>query len=217
MTEQGESRYGRMQREAGERHARREAERCAALARGDFTKVVRLGTVPLWGESKRSMSVYVQIKYTDGRLSITGVEGPLPSGDALGSSGQIDISAADMTFAPGWDMEKVLRLRAIWERWHLNDMRPGCEHQRAEGWDKRPIDPTKPLHTYGRHIPGSRAATWNMLVWVTREEHPEGLLSEPCPVCRYKYGSAWLYEAVPGHVLDWLRALPDADKAPAWV
>lgn len=28
---------------------------------------------------------------------------------------------------------KLARLVAIWHRWHLNDMRPGCEHQRE--WD----------------------------------------------------------------------------------
>jgi hypothetical protein len=27
--------------------------------------------------------------------------------------------------------EKILRLLDIWERWHLNDCRAGCEHQRA--------------------------------------------------------------------------------------
>jgi hypothetical protein len=88
-------------------------------------------------------------------------------------------------------------LYALWERWHLNHMLAGCEHQRAEGWAERPIDPTKPLEAYGKHCGESHQATWNMLVWVGREEHPCGLLSQPCPTCGYKYGSAWLKEELP--------------------
>ncbi|MFQ5330249.1 MAG: hypothetical protein ACE5D4_09730 [Thermodesulfobacteriota bacterium] len=42
--------------------------------------------------------------------------------------------------------EKIARLHAIWERYHLNDMHAGCEHQRALGWerdgyDKHPSEP----------------------------------------------------------------------------
>lgn len=53
--------------------------------------------------------------------------------------------------------------------------------------------------------------------WVTESEHPEGLLSKPCPVCGYKYGTSWLKEDVPQDVIDWVRSLPDADKQPAWI
>lgn len=95
---------------------------------------------------------------------------------------------------------KAQRMVAIWQRWHLNDMRAGCEHQRAAGWATRPIDPTKPLNTYGRHSPDQQSDSWNMLVWVTRKEHPAGLLSFPCEVCGYRYGSAWLREEIPADV-----------------
>lgn len=37
--------------------------------------------------------------------------------------------------------------------------------------------------------------------WVDYREHPEGLLSKPCPVCGYKYGSAWLKEELPPEVI----------------
>lgn len=50
----------------------------------------------------------------------------------------------------------------LWDRWHLNGMRAGCEHQRARGW------------------------TW--------ETHP----SAACPECGYRFGSAWLFEELPG-------------------
>lgn len=87
--------------------------------------------------------------------------------------------------------------------WHLNGMQAGCAHQREAGWNKRPIDPSKPLDAYGYFIPGDHhRATWNMLTWVTRAEHPEGLLSEPCPECGYRYGSAWLHAALPADVAE---------------
>jgi hypothetical protein len=65
------------------------------------------------------------------RLSITGVEGPRSNGDARGSCGQC-VEALDhiTTLSPGWTPEMVRRLKAEWERWHLNDLRAGCEHQR---------------------------------------------------------------------------------------
>jgi len=35
------------------------------------------------------------------------------------------------------------------------------------------------------------------LGWLRETEHPEGILSKPCPVCGYKYGNAWNYRAIP--------------------
>lgn len=35
------------------------------------------------------------------------------------------------------------------------------------------------------------------LGWLSEKEHPDGLLSRPCPVCGYKYGTEWLYRAIP--------------------
>ncbi len=53
--------------------------------------------------------------------------------------------------------------------------------------------------------------------WVYPKEHDKGILTKPCPICGYKYGSAWLKRAVPQDVLDWLFALPDTTTQPAWV
>ncbi|KKK83807.1 hypothetical protein LCGC14_2789720, partial [marine sediment metagenome] len=54
----------------------------------------------------------------------------------------------------------------------------------------------------------------NMLTWITRKEHPFGLLSYPCPVCGYKYGSAWLYEPLPQDVIDFLLPLRNHPTRP---
>lgn len=57
---------------------------------GDFRKVLRIGQVkPDW--AKVAFSVFVEIVYKDGCLSLTGVEGPLASGNCRGGAGQIDM------------------------------------------------------------------------------------------------------------------------------
>jgi hypothetical protein len=81
-------------------------------------------------------------------------------------------------------------------------MRPGCVHQAK--WDM-----SKMLE-----MPDGKKREAG---WVTVDEHPEGLLNKPCPVCGYKYGSAWNKETVPDGVLDWLRGLPDTKIHPVWV
>jgi hypothetical protein len=53
--------------------------------------------------------------------------------------------------------------------------------------------------------------------WVDFKDDPRGILCKPCPVCGYKYGTAWLHEDVPQEVIDWLFALPDTPVRPAWV
>jgi hypothetical protein len=52
------------------------------------------------------------------------------NGDARGGCGQISLKDA-LPVKP-WTAEMIARLAEIWHRWHLNDMRAGCEHQRAE-------------------------------------------------------------------------------------
>ena len=49
------------------------------------------------------------------------------------------------------------------------------------------------------------------------DEHPDGLLTKPCPVCGYEYGSAWKYKELPEEVIQFINDLPSASKQPAWV
>jgi hypothetical protein len=161
--------------------------------------------------------LFVSIKFDGQRLSITGVEGPKANGNCRGSCGQC-IGALDrISRNDDWNEQMVHDLKTAWQKWHLNDMRAGCEHQRAGGWDKRPIDPTKPLDSYGCHFDGQKHSSWNMLTWVTEDEHPDGLLSKECPVCGYKYGSRWLHEDIPESVLEMLLGLPEATRHYSWV
>lgn len=75
------------------------------------------------------------------------------------------------------------KLYAVWGRWHLNDMRAGCEHQEAAGWGKRRLDSGK----------------WAGHAW----EHEGGCLCKPCPECGYQYGTAWLHEELGDELLQW--------------
>lgn len=108
---------------------------------GFMHKTLRLGTVKTW-EDGRWMSVYCKVQFEAGRLSISGVEGPLPGGNCLGSCGQIDMSLepSKIKLATGWTRELLLRFLAVWKNWHLNDMTAECEHQRARGetWSTHP-------------------------------------------------------------------------------
>lgn len=110
---------------------------------------------------KPGMKIKVTIDYDGKRLSITGDGWEANSYGRLVESfgGQcVDELAAEFPAAA--------ELVRLWDEWHLNDMRAGCEHQRALGWRRY-------------------------------DDHP----SEPCPTCGYKYGTAWLYEAIPPVVL----------------
>ena len=176
-----------------------------------FTKVVRLGKTDT---GFRVVDVFCSIKWDGAKLSITGVEGPRKNGDAWGSCGQIVMGKPKIKeCAPGWTLGKVARFWREWSAWHMNDMRAGCEHQRAEKWAEYPIYPDQPTRAYVKH-PGG-AMGWNMLTWLPANKG--GLMSMPCDKCGYKFGTAWLKEDVPTDVLAWLRGLPDTDTTPAWV
>lgn len=73
------------------------------------------------------------------RLSITGVEGPMSNGDCRGGCGQIIDTLRRLleSRSARLAIEKadLARLIEVWDEWHLNDTRAGCNHQRAKGAD----------------------------------------------------------------------------------
>lgn len=97
----------------------------------NFRHVMNPGHVALGGG--RCAPVFVEVEFREGRLSFTGVEGPEKNGNCAGSCGQIELNPEEFTrFSDGWDAAKVQRLADMWKRWHLNDLRAGCEHQRTD-------------------------------------------------------------------------------------
>ena len=160
----------------------------------NFQKVVRLGVL-----RDPQCNVYCKIEYTNGRLSIMGVEGPTRNGNAVGGCGQLSLSATDISEpAPGWSTERIAQFLDVWEKWHLNDMRAGSPAQRA--------------HLATLQYPGY-SATRSHYEWACDELRAVGLH----PDAGYLYGSSWLREDVPDDVVAFLFALPDTDIQPAWV
>lgn len=258
-------------------------------------KVMRIGQVET--SKGRWCDLHIEATITkEGELSITGVIGALPSGNCVGGAGQIHmefkhlnpahddkrtshlVTPDEICFADGWTDTTWLYLLDVWHTWHLNHMKPGCEHMTGEEWNaskeltlyyfrtqkhvtdtiqafkdrameclKQGISahpsaeetrlallPDKLTLWYadladylGRDYEANspryendhynKASEKKNAGWTRPEEHPGGLLCKPCPVCGYKYGSAWRKRELPQSVIDFLESLPVADKAPAWV
>lgn len=173
-------------------------------------KVVRLGTVQYAGA--RRIPIFCKIEYQDGRLSLSGVEGPTHDGNCRGSCGQIvmHLRGCEESVVPatGWDTATLKQFFSVWDRWHLNDLTAGSPAQeeflrqhRAE-WES--------------HKAALEGACPDYYTWACKALAAAGL--HPDPNCGdYRYGSAWRKVDVPDDVLAWLRALPDTDVQPAWV
>lgn len=84
-------------------------------------------------------------------------------------------------------------------------------------WSIKTTDPTPPPDYVPDTILNRSNAETKTLGWLTESEHPEGILSRPCPTCGYKYGSSCKKVELPADVIEFLESLPDTDITPAWV
>ena len=108
------------------------------------------------------------------------------------AGGQLEDHIFDYLKKYLYPRDKIKRMVEVWKEYHLNDMNAGCEHQRAEQWgEKELILPSGEKKRSG---------------WVYEKEHPEGVLSKPCPVCGYQYGSAWLFRAIPEEIIQEIKS-----------
>jgi len=181
----------------------------------------RSGSAEVRGE------VYIKIEYTEGKLSLSGVEAPTRDGNALGSCGQISSKLSEYKeprFNQGWMERDFYRLKEYWRVWHLNNLQAGCEHQRAARWEDKRIKPEELPDCRSNRDEGGILAIWVYPLEARGEKfvnndscHKDGLLTKACPNCGYKYGSAWLKKEVPEEVINWLFALPVTKNNPAWV
>jgi len=73
-----------------------------------------------------------------------------------------------------------IKILEIWDKWHLNDLRAYCIHQ-------------KPI--VERH----KGKSYDELIKI-----PE---LKKCPVCGYRYGSQWRYEPLPEEVIEFIKSL----------
>lgn len=79
-------------------------------------------------------NAFVEITYENGKLSLRGVIGPMRNGNCKGSCGQCDEEIRNGMPKEPWTKEMLEKLCDIWDKWHLNDMRPYCQHQKEFGW-----------------------------------------------------------------------------------
>ena len=165
---------------------------------GAFKKTLHLGST---GKTEHNSRVFCRVEFDGRRLSISGVEGPLRNGDALGGCGQILETLDRLTFyAPGWDADSVSRFAAYWERWHLNDMRAGTPAQETA---------VKTWLADGNRYDYDRVC----LMLRGKDLNPD----KSNPRDPYRYGTRWLFEAIPLDVLEYLESLPESEVTPAWV
>lgn len=194
---------------------------------------------------KITRSVEIEWELENGRFSMTG---------AIWNHSHTDWESGGQNLEEIAEMfpenAKVQRMVEIWRRWHLNDMRAGCEHQRNIDTTRKvevvTYKLTREAHQMRRKaekeaqlaaVEGRIAnltdagkfligPDWfrdlhsapdadsplsglyevskremKAIGWITQDEHPEGMLSRPCEVCGYKYGSAWLKEEIPAEVI----------------
>ena len=97
-----------------------------------------------------------------------------------------------------------LSVYRLWNLYHLNDMKAGCEHQRAAKWEDKRIDPKELPNSHANRDKRGIVAHWIYPLeakgrnFVDSDSiHKDGLLTKPCPVCKYRYGSVWLFEPIP--------------------
>jgi hypothetical protein len=105
------------------------------------------------------LPVWIEIQYENERLSITGQIGKQSYGQICMDFDHLDKSQNDtrmshpikpneINFFGAWNTSKWYKLLDIWHKWHLNDMRAGCEHQTAFGYDSKYLSEGCPICGY---------------------------------------------------------------------
>jgi hypothetical protein len=87
--------------------------------------------------------------------------------------------------------------------------------------DEEPKPPSeryeRAKHLYGHWAGNVESPESKTLGWLYPKDHPDGLLGRKLRPDGPGYGTAHFSETVPGDVIEFLKALPDTDKQPAWV
>lgn len=156
--------------------------------------------------------MYLKIKLSENdNISISGVIGPLKSGNCRGGCGQIIDKLSDIVvYNKGWDENTVLKLKALWKKCHLNDLKAGTPEQedaismgRAEGNKYEYIAACNYLKSIGLYkVPVKDA-----------QPYSKYKLEKDT----YAYGSAWLRFDVAKEDIEELFSFPKSEKEPAWV
>ncbi len=103
-----------------------------------INKKVCIGVLP------KGDDITVEINFDGKRLSIMGSIGRHECGQIITSFVEYDkrgsASINDIiTLEGGRGKDSIKQFFDIWDKWHLNDMRAGCEHQRREKWGEKEL------------------------------------------------------------------------------
>lgn len=146
-------------------------------------KVLSFGKVDYNHSGRKNCKVTIEVELSDdGRLSICGSIWNPRETDIYSGGQNIDQIRDLLRGSP-----KVERIHAVWERWHLNDMRAGSPRQQA--YLKTQTFPGYPTSHYD----------WARGVLAAAGLQPDTeYLHNGKP---YSYGSAWLREELPADVI----------------
>ena len=150
--------------------------------------------------------IFLKVKYEEGRFSISGVEGPLASGNCKGGCGQIQDSLYDIRMEGDLTREQLDKVLAYWERWHLNDLKAGSPDQEAHLM-------ANPIEYDGMKCSHYEAASAELTAAGLNPD-PEFMGKDGEP---YVYGTAWNREEVPTGVIEFFESLPPSTRKPNWV
>ena len=142
-------------------------------------KTYVLGKADYNGSGRRNCECTIEWELEDGRFAMSAsVWNPRKTDIYMGGQCVAEVAS----YFPG--DAKAQRMAAIWKRWHLNDMRAGSPAQEEH------------LRTTPDAFPGYPVSYY---------EWASGLLAKaglnPDPNTGYRYGSAWLTEALPDDVI----------------
>lgn len=145
-------------------------------------RTIRFGKVDYNGSGRKNCLVTVDIELEDGRLSICGNIWNPRETDCYSCGQNLD-EIVKLVHTP-----KMKRIHAIWERWHLNDMKGGSPAQEAY-LREHPVAFVYPQSHYEKVSEALAADGLNPDSSYLHEGKP------------YRYGSAWLKEELPADVV----------------
>ena len=145
-------------------------------------RTLGFGKVDYNHSGRKNCRVTVEVELNDGRLSICGnIWNPRETDIYCG--GQCIDELVKLTHSP-----KLRRIKAVWKRWHLNDMKAGSPKQ-EEYLREHPVKAEYPQSHY--------EVTSKMLADAGLNPD-QTYLYKGLP---YQYGSAWLKEELPAEVI----------------
>lgn len=145
--------------------------------------IIELGKIDYNGIGRKINAVTIEVRLGDGNLSICGSIWNSLHTDIVSGGQNIDEIASLFPHN-----ERVQRVKEVWKRWHLNDLKAGSPKQ-EEYLKNNPITSSYPESHYEK--------TCKVLA-------KKGLNPDPDYICSgkpYEYGSAWLKEKLPLEII----------------